>query len=407
MSIIIDEKKMMDDAIFKYESRVKSPLSRYMDKNFTPVDYHHINNNETTTDGGWKDVENVLGERSPIRFQLIKGLPVYGLEQILISLQDTDQGLDGSYEGEGVILPGTIEPLQNDYFTIPVLKDDYIFRVTSVEYDTIMPDNYYKISFILEYIDHEKKDALINQSDEKYTCVLENIGTEEKCLIEDEYYEELQAIDSLYDEMTKTYLTFFYNERYNCLLGDFYGGQKLYDPLQTMFINKNSLLNKKTNLETIILSDQFVDTRRKAKYEKSMYRFFERKDWDKLSNFSYITFPGVNNQETGFYHWVDTSIEILDVVKLHDEQPHYDMISEEFLNIIKLNGPTNSSYAKLIKKYIRGEEEIVFSDIKKDLIDELLQLDDANLEIFFFTPIILFIIKETVDKFMKKKKEIE
>lgn len=406
MSMIIDENRMMDEAIFKHESRVKSPLSRFIDKNFTSVNYFHINNEDSTADAGWKDVEDLLSDRSPIKFKLIKDFPIYGLEQIVIDLQDSDQGIDGAYDGEATILPGTVVPLPNDYFIIPVLKDDYVFRVTEVSYDTIMPDNYYKINFKLEYIDNEKTSALEKQTNEKFTCVLHNIGTDERCLIEDEYYAELKEIDSIYDEMVKTYMTFYYNEKYNCLLGDFPGGKSLYDPLQTVFINKHSLFNRKDDLHTIILTEQYEDPRRVAKYEKSIYRILEKKDFSKLSTFPYVTFPGINNKETSFYRWVDRNIEILDLCRLPkttNDVVYYEMMSERFLNIIKYNGPTDSPYAKLIAKYIRNEEKIDFSDINVDLLDELRALDDSNLEIFFFTPIILYIIKETVNEYMKKE----
>ena len=56
-----------------------------------------------------------------------------------------------------------------------------------------------------------------------------------------------------------------------------------------------------------------------------------------------------------------------------------------------------------MKKYLRNEEEMTLMDIHKDLLDELLNLDDANLEIFFFTPIILYIIKYTVSEYLKKE----
>lgn len=410
MATIIDENKMMDEALFKHEERVKSPLSRFIDKNFTPVNYFHINNEDTTTDAGWKDVEDILSDKSPIRFQLIKNFPIYGLEQVLINLQDTDQGIDGSFEGEGTILPSTIVPLPNDYFIIPVLKDSYVFRITEVSYDTIMPDNFYKINYILEYIDNEKEKALNNQSTEKYTCVLHNIGTDERCLIEDEYYDELKRIDAIYDEIASTYLTFFYNEKYNCLLGDFYGGKKLYDPLQTMFINKHSLFNKKDDIHTIILSDQFEDPRRVVKYEKSLYRIIEKKDFDKLNTFQFTTFPGINNKETSFYRWVDKNIEVLDMHKIPkkidndlDNFKYYEMMSEDFLNTIKYNVDTDSAYARMIVKYMRNEEKVDFADVREDLLDELRSLDDANLEIFFFTPIILYIIKEMVGEYLKKE----
>lgn len=406
MAIIIDENKMLDEAIFKHEDRIKSPLSRFADKNHTSVRYYHINNEETTTDGGWKDVEDILSNNSPIKFKMIKDFPIYGIEQIVIALQDGDQGLDGSYEGEATILPGTIVPSPNDYFIIPILRDSYVFRVTEVSYDNIMPDNYYKINFILEYIDNEKEQALEDQTNEKYTCVLHNIGTDERCLIEDEYFDELKKIDSIYDEMVKTYLTFYYNNKYNCLLGDLYEGNKLYDPFQTLFINKHSLFNKKDDLKTVILSEQFEDPKRLAKYEKTIYRIIEKKDFDKLNTFPYVTFPGVNNKETSFYRWVDKNIEILDIQKIPkniDESEYHEMMSKDFLNIIKFNGDTESPYAKLIVKYLRNEEKVDFSDIKEDLLDELRALDDANLEIFFYTPIILYIIKEMITEYMKKE----
>ena len=70
MATIIDENKMMDEALFKHEERVKSPLSRFIDKNFTPVNYFHINNEDTTTDAGWKDVEDILSDKFKSQYRL-------------------------------------------------------------------------------------------------------------------------------------------------------------------------------------------------------------------------------------------------------------------------------------------------------------------------------------------------
>ena len=134
-----------------------------------------------------------------------------------------------------------------------------------------------------------------------------------------------------------------------------------------------------------------------------MYRFIEKRNWDRLSTFKFTTFPGINNGETSFYRWADKSIDILDIARIPDDVKPYEMMSEDFVNIIKYDGPTDSPYAKLMKKDLRNEEEMTLMDIHKDLLDELLNLDDANLEIFFFTPIILYIIKYTVSEYLKKE----
>lgn len=403
MSVILDEQKMIEDNVFQFEERARSPLTRFTDKSFTPATYFHINNKETTADQGFIDVAELLGDESPVKFQRINNLPLYGLESIMIALQDGDAGIDGSYEGEAYIMPGTIVPSPNDYFIIKYLKDSYVFKVTEIAYDNIMPSNFYKISFVLEYIDSEKQQCLFNQTEDTFTCILENIGSEDRCIIQMEYKEQLDKIDAMYDDMVSTYLTYFYNERYNCLLGDMDGGFRLYDPLQTIFINSNKLFNKKKKLKTIILTEQYADNRRKLKYEKSIYRFFERRDLSIINNFPYTTFKGMRNNETSFYRWRDEGVMILDNnPKLIDPQNHYEMFDDRLVNLLKLNGPTDSKYVLLLQKYLRNES-LSLNEIDLSLGEELLYLNDANLEVFFFTPIILYIIKRVVEDFMKRE----
>jgi hypothetical protein len=244
MAILINEQKMVDDNTFAYEDRIKSPSSRLLDTTPTFTTYYHIDVNESTTDEGFIDVENVIGAKSPLRYNKIDNMPIYGLEQIVIQLQDNDAGIDGSYDGEATILPGTIKPNQNDYFIIPILKDTYLFRVTEITYDTIMPDNFYKISFELEYIDDEVLDNLNKQVLDDYNCILENIGTEEKCIIEKSVFEKRNAIIKKYRNIVDFYMSMFYNERHNVFLAEMSDGKLLYDPLQTEFINKHNLLKE-------------------------------------------------------------------------------------------------------------------------------------------------------------------
>lgn len=403
MAVILDEQKMIEDNVFHYEERARSPLVRFTDKTFTPTTYFHINNAKTTADQGFGDVAELLGEDSPIKFQRIDSFPLYGLESIMIALQDGDVGIDGGYEGEAYIMPGTITPSPNDYFLIRYLKDSYVFKVTEIAYDNIMPSNFFKISFMLEYIDAEKEQNLYDQTEDTFTCILENIGSEDRCIIQREYKEQLDKIDAMYDDMVSTYLTFFYNERYNCLLGDFNEYNKIYDPLQTVFINSHNLFNKKKNLKTVILTEQYADNMRKLKYEKSVYRFFERRDLTLIGNFPYTTFKGMRNPETAFYHWRDERVLILDNnPKLIDPENHNEIFNDRFVNILKMNAPTDSKYVRLLQRYMR-KEELELSDIDLSLGEELLYLNDANLEVFFFTPIILYIIKDVVKDFLKRE----
>lgn len=400
MALIIDEKKMVQDNIFQYEEKLKSPMSRFLDTTPTFVTYYHINPDETTVDEGFKDISSIIGFRSPIKYKKIQNFPLYGIEQVIPQIQEMDQGLDTDFNSEAIVLPGTIKPLENDFFMIPYLHDVYLFRVTEITYDNVMPDNFYKLDYKLEYIDQEKVDALEKQANETYTCILDNIGTENKCIIETDTIEKIEKIEKMYDDIATTYLSLFYDDRHNCLLGDLGKGQRLYDPFQTEFVNKHNLFNKKNNLKTLLFTNQVDDNKKRIKYEKSVYRFMERRDYTKISNFKYVYFQGSTYHETSFYRWADTTVQILDLYP-DDENISAEIFSDEFITSVKTNGFTKSRYAELMQRFLR-DNDMSINDIPTDLNEELL-LYDNNLEIFFIVPLIMYIIQTVVNKEIQSK----
>lgn len=389
---------MVEDSTFQYEERIKSPASRFIESTPVFTTYYHINVDQTTVDEGFLDVASIIGHRSPIRFNKIEDFPIYGLDQIVLQLQEEDQGLDVSFESEATILPNTIKPVQNDFFIIPTLKDYYIFRVTDIQYDNIMPDNFYKINYKLEYIDSVKLEEIEKQVILENVCILENIGTETNCIIQKSIYKKIQDVEKMYREITEFYKVMFYNDRHNVFLGELENGRFLYDPLQTEFINKNRLFNEKNNLETLILTEEYDDPKRKYKYAKSVYKFIELQDMKLLSNFVYAKRPGTTIHESSFYRWHDKKVDVLDIPQfIMDDSLR--IFSDEFVLAIRDNIEMKSDYANLIQKFVRSEK-ITIEDIPLTLDTELIYLNNS-LEVFFFTPIILYIIKTIIKKEMK------
>ena len=392
MAQIINEQLLMNNSIFQYENRLNSPLARFTDKTPTYVTYYHIHVNETTVDEGFRDIESIISHRSPLRFQKIINFPLYGIEQIVLNLQDQEEGLDSEYTGDAVILPHTLKPLQNDFFMITYLKGSYIFRVTEVQYDAIHPDNYYKINFRFEYNDDTKYQELEDQVIEKLSCNMDNYGTETTCIISDEDSSQVSGLQHMYQDMVNMYTSLFYNERYNCFIGNRLGGYYLFDPLQSVFINKHKLLHRSFSLRTMILSEGFVDRKRPIKYEKSIYRFFERRDYKLVKPFDYNIFPGLYKKDSAFCRWSDGAVYVVDVpgdgIKGTDA-----FFPEEIVNLIKYNYEKESSkYVELIRKFFRETELISVYDIPLDLNEELLNMD-GNEEVYLFTPLLLFIIQ--------------
>lgn len=403
MGLSIDENRMISDNIFAYEEKLKSPVVRYQETTPVYVIYYHINSDVSTTDEGFKDVASIIGFRSPLRYNKIDGLPLYDMDSVVLQLNDEDQGLDSDFTSDAKILPNTIKPTANDFFIIPTLHDAYLFRVTSIAYDTVMPDNFYKIEYKLEYIDQEMINQLEKQVTGSYICNMDNIGSENKCIIESEAYKRLEKLNELYDDMVNTYLTLFYDERHNSLLGEVNGPWlRLYDPLQTEFINKHNLFNKKRDYKTIVLTEQFPDSKRKIKYEKSVYRFLERRDSTLVNNFKYTTTSCTVYQDSTFARWYDKTVKMVENMPYQMPESAYNIFSDEFVSAIRNNDDTQSAHGELIKKFVR-REPLTIKDIPLDLNEELINLN-ASLEVFFITPMILYIIQVLMNEELEEKK---
>ena len=72
------------------------------------------------------------------------------------------------------------------------------------------------------------------------------------------------------------------------------------------------------------------------------------------------------------------------------------ILSEEFVDSVKFNNEQTSEYANLIQRFVRNED-LKLKDISLSLDTELIYMNNS-LEVFFFTPIIMYIIREIIKK---------
>lgn len=280
MGNLIPDQSFLNDNIFLYEKRLGSQYTIFFD-NKTPTftTYYHINNINSITDSGFLNVENILGSESPIRFQKIENFPIYGIESIKPDLVDDDEGLTSSFDSDAIILPNTIKPVPNDYFIINYLGDNHVFMVTEVNYDTIKSNNFYSISYTMKST--SSTTDLEKQVLEKYNCIFQNIGTDDKCLLRSDEYEKLGEISSWYKKVARDYTALFYNMRYNSFLFQS-GSRSIYDRYLTHFINNNNIFNEPNSFNTLRLSNEDYDNTFITEYEDCIYRKIEENDIDSL-----------------------------------------------------------------------------------------------------------------------------
>lgn len=201
--------------------RQSSMYSLYLESKPTFTTYYHVNKIMSRTDKGLKMPERLNGALSPIRYNKLLNFPLYGIEQIQLSLDEDEEGLTSDYSGEAIILPNTIHPTVDDFFIINYLDRKYLFRVTRYEYDTIKSNNYYKIEFSIHSVDVDICNDIDKQVVKTYQTVLENVGTDDKVFLNAESVGIIDEIKSLYDSMVEDYLNNYYNphkDPYNTLL---------------------------------------------------------------------------------------------------------------------------------------------------------------------------------------------
>lgn len=304
MGFKFDEKTLVNNNIFKYEDKLNSSYTRFLDKTPTYVTYYNINTIESTVDLGFSNVEKILGSNSPIRYSEVKNLPVYGMEAIQINVDEAEEGLTGSYDnGELIILPDTIKPYPDDFFILEHKGMDFLFRVTSVDYDTIKSNNFYKITFTIKYVTAEESKKILDQVTNKFTCVVDNIGTEDKCIIEDEYYELLMRLKDIYREISERYKLFFYKKKYNAFVFiDPEGQLAVYDRYVNMFIQKHGLLYDNESHRTIYLNNEDDDCSFLLEYDMSIYRAYEKRNAKRIpvTKFNVID---INNMYSVFKYY--------------------------------------------------------------------------------------------------------
>lgn len=394
MGRIINDKEFINDNIFKYEKRLESQYTIFLEKNPTFVTYYHISGINSTTDNGFVNIDSKLGSDSPLKYQLIKDFPIYGIDDIKLDLSEEEEGLTSDYNGEGIILPNTVIPLPDDMFQISYLDNDYLFIVTGIDYDTIKSNNFYKISFSIKSLDRDSVDDINSQVFEKYICDFKNIGTEEKCIIEEGSYETILTLHKLYTDMVDRYTTLFYSKKFNSFIFTT-GNSIIYDKFLTHFIMNNALFNTDDSYNTYMLTNEDYGLAFPVQYDDSIYRIIETRNIENLTYVRYMT-TGITYQDSIFNYYNKLSnTKSVWFIDTGDNQ----YISDDIINAIEQKEiPLGTDILDdIFITYFIQDHNIYSIDIDR-LKHYRLQytFDD-----FVKVPMVLFMIKTIIRSFME------
>ena len=348
MGFLINERELINNNLFNHEARMSSSISRFLDKTPTYVTYYNISNIASTGDTGFENVEELVGSNSPIRFNKVANFPIYGIENIALELEDNEEGLTTNFDGSGIILPNTIKPIPGDFFTIQTIGNDVTFIVTDIAYDTIKSNNFYNISYSLKTIGDNASDKLDMQISDKFECVVDNIGTEDKCIIKEDVFNIIKSIEINVADIIETYKAYFYSDKYNAFIVP-ENGVHIFDKYLSNFIVSNGLCNEKGYM-TIIPNTEMNEKLDTIMYSKSIYRSLEnrkllpnkyyaiRSMTDKLDSLFAYYGADVSSIEIGFGSTSYISESLYSDIKNNNIRPNIDSITSTIIQFFNDDG---------------------------------------------------------------------
>jgi hypothetical protein len=391
-----NEESLLTNNIFKYEQRLKSATNKYIESGAILTTYYNINEDATTVDRGLKDIEQIFGKQSPIRYNQIDNLPLYGFDSANPNNTDEQQVEDIVVEGDCIILPSMIVPKQYDIFTINHLKMKAFFQVTEVTYDSMRVEGFYKIRYRLLSTSSETSENLKAQTVNHYKCDMTAIGTDKNPIIRYDDFVRKSQIEKMINDMITSYRALFYNEKHNCFLyRDTETSTRWFDLCGNEFIAKHSIMNYENSTNVILLQQKLNDLLLPSRYNRSVYHWI---DIDAplrfIEQFRFKLVDADYYPESSFIMWSEDDVRIL-IPPMQDcqDQIGATFFTQEQVDFFKDEHLVkDNEYEMLIKKFIQGSITSV-QDISLYTADSLIS-SSKTLDVFLYTPIIIYIMRK-------------
>jgi hypothetical protein len=395
---LFDRGAYITDNAVLMKDRLNKQYSSFLQSRPTMCTYYHVNPVFSTTDTGTRDVEGLIDDNSPIRYNKIENFPIYGIDNIQADLSDSDAGLDTSYDGNAVILPNTIYPVPDDYFTIHYLGKEYLFRVNHCTYDRLKSNNYYSISFHLEYADKAGFERMEKLCIEHYQCIFDNIGTKDKCIVRTSDYNVLERVNAILNSLKEKYAERYIDKKYNAAMYFANSYCYMYDSMLNKFINSSKIYEPVIgSLKFYLLYEEFRPYTG-MDYEDSIYDRVMKKDFSDPSDINRFYWPEpAINTESVFDYNRDDRVKYLSYYNVeigpfgNKLLPYF---SSDFLNAIKL---------KNINLLDDLFEKLVYTYVTQPSANCLKFLDDLekvkiryNFHTYIWTPLAMYSLRQVL-----------
>lgn len=426
---------MVNQAAETVKSRLDNPYYLFSDKKASECTYYNINTTMSTLDEATRGNYAEISVHDPIRFNKIKNFMVYGISKIEPSLELTDYGAEGSdVTGECLILPRTIIPYPGDRFFLTQLNKPYLFRVTSVNPNTLETGaTFYRCGYVLE-----ASDGIKNIEPQVVKIFIFNINTGgfgsdngtnlTTSIIDEEAYNSIQDLQNMTTALKDYYISMFYDNRiqsfaylYAPLTDEWHGnngekidksvvnlqraidhdpfGFKVYDPYLIEFMIRNKILSGSTTY-IHVAHQMFLHSSFAMDYDKTIFASLEDSEYEHH-----------HGRSVGNLILCDQKLSLLYAfpqdyyyMQYHNLNANLFFVSifddPDFKNKIKNKIYTKHIFKNLIVKYF-NKEPITSDDLKAIRHADYM----SNKEFYYGIPLGIFIIEKHIADILSQQNQ--
>lgn len=402
---IVNELDAIVDS-FKQE-RLPNPFYNFNTSKGTTVTYYNVDMQNYPLDTVTGMQYASVGPLTNAKYNKIEKFVLYGLEKVLVTLADTDDGTEGEeISGDAIVLPNTIHPYAGDFFTIDHAKEKVLFRVIDAQSDTFENGaNVYQINYKLEHNSNELIEKF-NIGTES-TFLLNNVGTQYNSVIENKVYQHIGRIEETCTCMRKYYKKIFYDDRVQALIFS-NSANKFYDSYLTEFVKKNGLISSRGDY--LYLEHQLsLPKTFELDYDRTFFYCIEHKSSKKFKNSSRLCFGElIDNKYDVFANRAEPYLQMNYSMNLEGvPQSISPGLVFEIFDAPLLEGIANDKLfgddilSDVIIKYF-NDHDITEDDL--DALDVYDYMDNAMQ--FYYVPIVIFILEYYIKALMGRQANI-
>ena len=382
-----------------YNDLVNNPFYVINDKKPVLCTYYNINKEYSSLDPGSKLQFSNMGQDSPLRYNKVENMILYGFNRVELNTDNGEFGLEADkIEGDCYILPNTIVPTEGDYFKVDHITDStWLFIVKDVQKDTLdNGSNAYRISYKLEYHDNtEIQEKVVNN----FTMIDDIEGTNIAKVVRCEDYDIALLLDEAAVMLKKYYEELFYNEKVQTFTYMDCTEYRTYDPYMIEFLIRNKILDNGDESYIYVTHQLQVPTTFSIDYNHTFFRAFEKCDKDKILTYNYSTYlQPITSFGTTFASRFETYFRAIyeDDIKPGFNKPCID--EDLIINISEgqLYEDDENLWRNIIIKYFTGDDYT---------LEEIASISEINFKIdvdfFYIIPLLIFCLEKNIYKVLK------